>query len=304
MQNLEVLVLRGNKFYGPIDNIDMMHPFPSLTIFDISCNNFSGLLPEAYLQKFVAMKNVIHVEEGSSSQYIESMELGDLTYFDSVTMTVKGNNIVMVKIPIAFANIDLSQNKFEGEIPNVIGKLHALKGLNLSHNRLTGHIPQSIGNLSNMESLDLSSNILTGGVPAELINLNGLEVLNLSYNHLMGEIPQGKQFNTFSNDSYEGNIGLCGFPLSKKCGPEQYSPPSPNNFWSEEKFGFGWKPVAIGYGCGTVFGIGLGYFVFLIGKPRWLVMIFGGQPKRRVNRRRSKVRRTNGSTMNQMVPMS
>jgi Leucine-rich repeat (LRR) protein len=150
MQNLEVLVLRGNKFYGPIDNIDMMHPFPSLTIFDISCNNFSGLLPEAYLQKFVAMKNVIHVEEGSSSQYIESMELGDLTYYDSVTMTVKGNNIVMVKIPIAFANIDLSQNKFEGEIPNVIGKLHALKGLNLSHNRLTGHIPQSIGNLSNM----------------------------------------------------------------------------------------------------------------------------------------------------------
>jgi hypothetical protein len=219
-------------------------------------------------------------------------------------MTVKGNDIVMEKISIAFANINLSQNKFEGEISNVIGELHALKGLNLSHNRLTGPIPQSIGNLSNLESLDLSSNMLTGVIPSELTNLNGLEVLNLSYNHLMGEIPQGKQFNTFSNDSYEGNIGLCGFPLSKKCGPEQYSPPSPNNFWSEEKFGFGWEPVAIGYGCGTVFGIGLGYFVFLIGKPRWLVMIFGGQPKRRVNRKRSRVRRTNGSTMNQMVPMS
>jgi hypothetical protein len=27
---------------------------------------------------------------------------------------------------------------------------------------------------------------------------------------------------------------------------------------SEEKFGFGWKPVAIGYACGTLFGIGLG----------------------------------------------
>jgi hypothetical protein len=153
--------------------------------------------------------------------------------------------------------------------------------------------------------MDLSSNMLTGVIPAELTNLDFLEVLNLSNNHLVGEIPQGPQFNTFSNDSFEGNLGLCGFPLSKKCGPEpeqHHSPPSANNFSNEEKFEFGWKPVAIGYGCGFVIGIGLGYFVFLIGKPRWLVMIFGGQPKRRVNRRRTRVRRTNGST--QMVPMS
>ncbi|XP_045832454.1 receptor-like protein 6 isoform X2 [Trifolium pratense] len=304
MQNLEVLVLRENRLYGPVANINIKNPFPSLIIFDISCNNFSGPLPKAYIQSFDAMKNVIQVVEVSSSQYMQRMEVGDMTYYDSVTITVKGNNIVMVKIPIAFANIDLSQNKFQGEIPNVIGELHALKGLNLSHNRLTGPIPQSIGNLLNMESLDLSSNILTGVVPAELTNLNNLEVLNLSHNQLMGEIPRGKQFNTFSNDSYEGNIGLCGFPLTKKCGPEQHSPPSANNFWSEEKFGFGWIPVAIGYGCGFVIGIGIGYFVFLIGKPRWLVMIFGGQPTRRVNRRRTRVRRTNGSTINQMVPMS
>jgi hypothetical protein len=92
--------------------------------------------------------------------------------------------------------------------------------------------------------------------------------------------------------------------LSKKCGPEpeqHHSPPSANNIWSEEKFGFGWKPVAIGYGFGFVIGIGFGYFVFLIGKPRWLVMIFGGQPKRRV-RRRARDGWTNGPT--QMVPMS
>ncbi|XP_045832457.1 receptor-like protein 9DC3 isoform X1 [Trifolium pratense] len=304
MQYLEVLVLRENKLYGPVANINIKDPFPSLSIFDISSNNFSGPLPKAYIQNFgYFMKNIIQFGE-QSSQYIEKMEEGGMTYYDSVSMTMKGNNIVMVKISIAFANIDLSQNNFEGEIPNFIGELQALKGLNLSHNRLTGPIPQSIGNLSSMESLDLSSNILTGVIPAELTNLNSLEVLNLSYNHLIGDIPQGKQFNTFSNDSYEGNIGLCGFPLSKKCRIEQHSPPSASNFRSEEKFEFGWKPVAIGYGCGFVIGIGLGYVVFLIGKPRWLVMLFGGQPKRRVNRRRTGVRRTSGSTMNQMVPMS
>jgi hypothetical protein len=210
--------------------------------------------------------------------------------------------MTLVKIPTTFVSIDLSRNKFEGEIPDVIRELHALKGLNLSHNRLAGPIPQSIGNLSGMESLDLSSNILTGVIPAELINLNGLEVLNLSYNHLMGEIPQGKQFNTFSNDSYEGNLGLCGFPLSKKCGPEHHSPPSSNTLVSEDKFEFGWKPVAIGYACGTLFGIGLGCCVLLIGKPIWLVMMVGGQPKQRVTTR-TRVRRTNGSTRNEMVQM-
>jgi hypothetical protein len=297
MQYLEVLVLRQNKLYGPIADINIKHPFPSLIIFDISSNNFSGPLPKAYIQNFDAMKNVIEVGQDSSSQYLERMEVGDMTYYDSVTMTVKGNSIVMVKISLAFANIDLSQNKFEGEIPNFIGELQALKGLNLSHNRLTGPIPQSIGNLSSMESLDLSSNILTGVIPSQLTNLNGLGVLNLSYNHLMGEIPQGKQFNTFSNESYEGNIGLCGFPLSKKCGPEQHSPPSANTLVSEEKFGFGWKPVAIGYACGTLFGIGLGCYVLLIGKPIWLVTMVGGQPKQRVTTR-TRVGRTNGSTRN------
>ncbi|GAU35654.1 hypothetical protein TSUD_255510 [Trifolium subterraneum] len=147
--------------------------------------------------------------------------------------------------------------------------------------------------------------MLAGVIPTELTNLDFLEVLDVSNNYLVGEIPQGKQFNTFSSDSYKGNLRLCGFPLTKKCGPEpeqHHSPTSTNNIWSEGKFGFGWKAVAIGYGCGFVIGIGLGYLVFLIGKPRWLVMIFGGQPKRRVNRRKARVRRTNGST--QMVPMS
>ncbi|GAU35651.1 hypothetical protein TSUD_255480 [Trifolium subterraneum] len=308
LQDLKVLVLRDNRFHGPIANLKIKHPFLSLAIFDISGNNFSGPLPKGYLNFFKAMKNVTQVKEHDSLPYMKIRLFYEIDsfvyYYDSVTLTLKGTNMQMVKIPTIFVSKDLSRNKFEGEIPNVIGKLHALIGLNLSHNRLTGPIPQSMGNLSNLEWLDLSSNMLTGVIPAQLTNLGFLEFLNLSNNHLEGEIPQGKQFSTFSNDSYEGNLGLCGFPLSKICGPEpqHHSPPADNNIWSEEKFGFGWKPVAIGYGCGFVIGIGLGYLVFLIGKPRWLVMIFGGQPKRRVSRRRARVRRSNGST--QMVQMS
>ncbi|XP_058742819.1 receptor like protein 22-like [Vicia villosa] len=304
LKNLKVLVLRDNKLHGLISNLRVNSSFPSLIIFDISGNNFSGPLPKAYFEKFQAMKH----DDGSFSYMVKSFsfysQVSNIMYYDSVTLRIKGINSTLVKISTNFAIIDMSRNKFEGDISNVVGELHALIGLNLSHNRLSGSIPRSMANLINLESLDLSSNMITGVIPAELSDLNFLEFLDVSNNHLVGEIPQGKQFNTFSNDSYEGNSELCGFPLSKKCGPGQHSPPSPNDFWNEEKFGFGWKPVAIGYGCGFVFGIGLGYCMFLIGRPRWLVMIFGGQPKRRVRRRRTRVRRTNGSTMNQMIQMS
>ncbi|XP_027332605.1 receptor-like protein 35 [Abrus precatorius] len=298
MPYLRVLVLRANKLHGPISNLKAKHLFPSLKVFDISHNNFVGPIPKSYMQKFKAMKNVVQDEADSNPRYIEIplsisyinrgeiISFDDIFFYYSMTITIKGVSVALVKVPKIFVNIDLSRNKFEGEIPRVIGELHALKGLNLSHNRLIGPIPQSMGNLTNLESLDLSSNMLNGEIPTELSNLNFLEVLNLSQNRLVGEIPKGKQFNTFSNDSYVGNLGLCGFPMSIDCNNDPKHGPSPSPaFWNEQKFGFGWKPVAIGYGCGMVFGIALGCCLLSIGKPQWLVRMVGDLPNKRAKRR-------------------
>ncbi|MED6150256.1 hypothetical protein PIB30_070690 [Stylosanthes scabra] len=288
LQDLEVLVLGSNKFYGAIVSLKTNDMFPNLIIFDISSNNFSGQLPKAYIKGFQAMKIVVGEVGKSSFDYIRRYEpfylFGNilLEYDDSVTETMKGLRSNFEKIPNFLVSIDLSSNRFEGEIPDDFGELSALISLNLSHNRLIGPIPHSLGNLTSLESLDLSSNMLAGKIPSELTNLNSLEVLNLSSNRLEGSIPRGKQFDTFSNDSYEGNMGLCGFPLTIQCNnnvPQQEYPSSE----AEDKFGFGWKPVAIGYACGTVLGIGLGFCVFSIGKPQWLVIIFGGT--RRIKRR-------------------
>ncbi|GLU15459.1 hypothetical protein SLE2022_319470 [Rubroshorea leprosula] len=174
-------------------------------------------------------------------------------------------------------SIDLSNNKFEGEIPDVIGRLCSLKGLNLSHNKLNGHIPQAMGNLTNLEWLDLSSNHLAGEIPRELVNLKWLSVLNLSHNLLDGPIPQGKQFNTFDKSSYEGNLGLCGLPLSKACSQVRMQPKSQST--SQEKdelWEFGWKVVLLGYGCGLALGLFMGYLVLRTGKPNWLVTVATG----------------------------
>ncbi|XP_042485000.1 receptor-like protein Cf-9 homolog [Macadamia integrifolia] len=81
-----------------------------------------------------------------------------------------------------------------------------------------GQIPSSLENLRELESLNLSRNALSGQIPSQLTSLTSLAILDLSDNNLTGSIPQGNQFNTFPNTSYKGNIGLCGFPLSRKCG--------------------------------------------------------------------------------------
>ncbi|KAL4598215.1 hypothetical protein ACB092_11G044600 [Castanea dentata] len=272
---LRVLILRSNNFHGAIGNPKTKFPFPNLRIIDLSHNEFHGLLPTKFFMHLKAMMNA-NADKG------ELKYMGDSYYQDSVTLVMKGNFIVLVKILSLLTTIDFSNNNFKGEIPNVIGELQSLKGLNFSHNNLIGCMPQSLGNLTNLEWLDLSSNKLTGEIPIQLVDLTMLAFLNLSENHLFGHIPQGKQFNTFMNDSYYGNLGLCGFPMTKACGNDEGQQPSPSSTIQEDDFefenGFHWKVVLLGYGCGFMFGLGLGYLVFSSGKPKWLVnIVYGGR---------------------------
>ena len=160
-------------------------------------------------------------------------------------------------------------------MPKIIGRLKSLKGLNFSYNNLIGYIPLSIENLTNLEWLDLSFNKLSGEIPSQLAYLTSLAVLNLSHNQLTGHIPSGNQFNTFNNDSYIENLGLCGFPLSKTCDNHEAKQPPPPTLQQDENLehenGFRWQAVSIGYACGTIFGMFMGYLMFKIGKPKCLV---------------------------------
>ena len=79
------------------------------------------------------------------------------------------------------------------------------------------------------------------------------------------------------NDSYSGNLGLCGLPMIKSCGNDEEQPPPPSSITQEDDFkfenGFHWKVVLLGYSCGFIFGLGLGSLMLSSGKPKWLVNI-------------------------------
>ncbi|KAJ0650963.1 putative leucine-rich repeat domain superfamily [Helianthus annuus] len=262
LPELQFLILRFNNFHGIIRRPSRIQAsFPKLCIIDLSYNSFSGDLPHQYFQEWSAMKE----SKARAAYMIAFIRDVGIGYWLSIQMTNKGVKRDYAKISKAFFAVDLSGNMFRGKIPESITTLSGLQLLNLSNNELSGVIPPSMGNLICLESLDLSSNKLSGMIPQDLVRLNFLSVLNVSNNNLTGPIPHGKQFDTFSNNSYMGNQALCGFPLSKKCGDSEASKPPKASFEedTESDFpnGIDWVVILIGVVTGLVIGLVYGDYL-------------------------------------------
>ncbi|KAL3748705.1 hypothetical protein ACJRO7_009874 [Eucalyptus globulus] len=283
---LKVLILHSNRFHGAIGEPEAHDKFPNLRIVDLSMNNFSGRLPSGYFDMWSAMK--VHTADdahyygtdASDALYVYSS--GEKMYDYSMKIINKGILLEYKRI-LAYLNvIDLSSNNFIGEIPNSVGSLTELQMLNLSNNALTGSIPLSLANLTKLESLDLSSNKLSGMIPPALAQLNFLAFFNVSDNHLSGPIPQVNQFHTFENDSFGGNLGLCGVPLTKKCGNHVEAPPPPPPPSGALAEKLDWKIVLMGFGSGLVIGAVMGLNTAST-IERWFLRFYRGWQRRRMH---------------------
>ncbi|KAM6588406.1 hypothetical protein CsatA_011011 [Cannabis sativa] len=271
LPKLQVLVLRSNNFSGQIWRPNKIVGFDMLRIVDLSFNNFNGNLPSDYFKNWRAINTEIPSMNKSKTVYMEHKE--DY-YQNSVTVMNKGSEMELLKILTIFTSIDLSNNHFHGDIPRSVGYLPSLIVLNLSSNNFEGPVMSSLGNLKQLESLDLSNNKLFGTIPQELESLTFLAYLDLSKNKLTGPIPQGGQITTFENSSFEGNVDLCGLPLSKKCGQTTDDNPTTHQEEESDEFGFTWKSVMVGYVCSFVVGMIGGHFI-ISNKPNWLIKIYG-----------------------------
>ncbi|PPD74153.1 hypothetical protein GOBAR_DD28921 [Gossypium barbadense] len=229
LSSLSVLLLKDNHFHGEVPV--QLCKLDSLNIIDLSQNMFSGIIPSCLgnltlstetnkiltdskisprltgdgLVKTLGALGNYYYPEGYLEEVIEfTTKSGFLSYEGNILTYMTG--------------IDLSCNNLTGHIPPELGNLSEIYSLNLSHNKLTGVIPSSFAKLHQIESLDLSYNNLSGEIPNQLVELNSLEVFNVAYNNLSGSIPEPKaQFGTFIENSYEGNLFLCGAILHKSC---------------------------------------------------------------------------------------
>ncbi|XP_050255748.1 receptor-like protein 7 isoform X2 [Quercus robur] len=275
LPELEVLILRYNQLQGVIGKPESNFVFPNLHIVDFSYNNITGKLPFEYFRIWKAMQIIVkhgqmYMQENMN--FIVPKYSGKYHYSYSMTFTNRGIEIAYERIPYIFIAMDLSSNKFEGEIPVLMGDLKGIQLLNLSNNLLTGSIPSSLEKLTALESLDLSQNKLSGEIPPQLTQLTFLAFFNVSNNHLIGPIPHGFQFDTFQDKSFDGNPGLCGSPLPKKCGNFEDSLHTPLNQDSKLLSEFGWKVVVIGYGCGFIIGVIIGQIV-IARKYKWFIYL-------------------------------
>nr|XP_011467294.1 PREDICTED: receptor-like protein 12 [Fragaria vesca subsp. vesca] len=292
LQQFKVLILRSNAFHGIIGKPTSSHEFPELSIIDLSSNDFSGILPSNYIENWIAMKTV----DANQQVYFQSMFFFGGTYQETfyydypITVSSKGVKLKYSKTPYLMRLIDFSSNRFAGEIPGVIGNLRGLNLLNLSNNTLTGLIPLSLGNLSALESLDLSQNQLSGKIPSNLAQLTFLAFFDVSNNSLYGPIPEGPQFDTFQEDMYQGNSGLCGKLLSKKCEDSESGTPQ-TTIEQDEDSGFqvelDWFMFLPGIVAGLIVGV-VGENFWTAKKHEWFVDTFSRrrrQAKRRQRRR-------------------
>nr|GMD09759.1 LRR receptor-like serine/threonine-protein kinase GSO1 [Ipomoea batatas] len=296
ISRLSILLLKGNQFEGmiPVEVCQLIR----LSILDLSDNHLSGHIPHCLSEMNLEVTN----EKSTASHYTGDNDFALTTYMFNIMDTnsyhvsfgwengvgldpseddtptrvefrTKGNVYYYEgNILNYMSGIDLSNNRFIGEIPLELGSLITIHALNLSHNNLTGTIPETFSMLRNIESLDLSHNKLNGTISDKLLDLTSLEVFSVAYNNLSGAVPEAKaQFATFDKSSYEGNPFLCGTPLEVDCSSPKAPPllPTLNNDFDQQ--GAGWMDMEDFY-----ISFSISYLTFLLGlvavlciNPQW-----------------------------------
>nr|XP_010911650.3 receptor-like protein EIX1 [Elaeis guineensis] len=157
--------------------------FTSLTIFDLSDNDFQSAFPRWLLN----ISSLVHLDLSNCRFH------GRLP----IILDMLGNHSQLT-------HLALGGNQISGEMPETIGNFAHLQVLGLSDNNIAGQIPKNISMLCNLQDLDLSINSIGGEIISliegfsKCINnkldgrsfLQSLEFLDLSYNAFGGAVPE------------------------------------------------------------------------------------------------------------------
>ncbi|CAL4992509.1 unnamed protein product [Urochloa decumbens] len=175
------LDLSSNQLTGQVP------PFPhNVRYLDISMNNLTGPLPSNFrdnlLELFLFSNRITGpiTESICKSRGLINLDLSD--------------NLFEGELPQCFGNrallyLDLSNNSFSGTIPSSMQNCMELHVLDLSRNMFDGRLPEWFGNFERLQFLRLSHNMFSGNVPVNLSNLQCLQYMDISDNGISGSLP-------------------------------------------------------------------------------------------------------------------
>ncbi|KAJ6303408.1 hypothetical protein OIU77_017311 [Salix suchowensis] len=296
--NLRYLRLSGNKLEGAL-------PIPprSTIIYQVSDNRLTGEIPQAICN--LTSLVILQLSNNNLNSKLPQC-LGNIS--NSASVLDLRNNSFSGDIPDAFSSdctlraIDFRQNQLEGKIPRSLANCTELEILNIEENKINDVFPSWLGIFPKLRVLILRSNRLHGviGKPRATFEFQRLQIVDLSDNCFWGKLPleyfrnwtamktiykerplymqvvpsfqltgYGMTY-PFDYSMTMTNKGLCGKPLSRKCGNGEDSLPAAKRGSAAYAIEFGWKVVVIGYASGLVMGVILGC-VIDTRKYEWLV---------------------------------
>nr|XP_015902086.2 receptor-like protein 7 [Ziziphus jujuba var. spinosa] len=220
MQNLKLLILHHNGFYGLIEKPKNHSEFLRLQTDWFQVEN----------------RYAIRITSKRVKRYYEAIQ-------DMFTFIDMSSNRFEVEISELFGNLkglyslNLSNNILSGCIPSSLMNLTMLESLDLSQNNLSGEIPLQLKQLGFLGSFNVSHNNLTGPIP-QGEQFNSLESSSFKGNPGLCGDPLLKK---------------CGDLESSTLPP----PVSEENDGAESLFKLDWKFVLIGYSSGLVVGVEL-----------------------------------------------
>ncbi|XP_066338059.1 probable LRR receptor-like serine/threonine-protein kinase At3g47570 [Miscanthus floridulus] len=214
LPNLKYLRLGMNHFTGSLPA--SLANATEIYSLDISFNNFTGSVPPE-IGKLCPDYISFDTNQLTATSAQDWKFVTFLTNCTRLRIFDVQDNMLGAMLPSSVSNLSaqlqvlfVGYNEISGKIPFGIRNLVGLTQLELSNNRFTGVLPESIGMLNSLQALGFNGNQLTGFLPSSLGNLTQLLHLYTSHNMFEGALPtslgrlQDLTVATFNNNKFTG----------------------------------------------------------------------------------------------------